>query len=134
MKSCGCQKKEHDQALKGFLNHIDGTSLEMLGSHKLPTNNSTGHKGVYLIKGKYTAKIVFQKKAYYLGTYADINDAVEARKEAEEAIFQTALPFYTAWQKKAEHDPQWAIENPVKVTVRRDLNGRLYLDMSPPID
>lgn len=38
VKSCGCQKKEHDQALKEFLNHIDGTSLEMLESTKIPKN------------------------------------------------------------------------------------------------
>lgn len=131
VKSCGCQKKEHDRALKGFLNHIDGTSLEMLGSTKLPTSNTTGYRGVYLIKGKYVAKIVFQKKPYYLGTYTDIMDAAEARKEAEEAIFQTALPFYAAWQKRAKKDPQWAKENPVSVKVRRDENHRLYLEMLP---
>ena len=134
VKSCGCQKKEHDKALCGFLNHIDGTSLEMLGSTKLPTNNTTGYRGVYFIKGKYVAKIVFQKRAYYLGTYANIEDAVQARKEAEEAIFQTALPFYAAWQTKAEHDPEWALENPGRVKVMRNRDNRLYLEMQPNLE
>ena len=131
MKSCGCQKKEHDRALKGFLIHIDGTSLEMLGSAKLPVNNTTGCRGVYFIKGKYVAKIVFQKKAYYLGTYVNMEDAVQARKDAEEAVFQTALPFYAAWKRKAEGDPDWAAENPVSVRVLRNQENRLYLEMLP---
>lgn len=131
LKSCGCLKKEHDQALQGFLNHIDGTSLEMLKSTKTPTNNTTGYKGVYFIHGKYVAKIVFQKKAYYLGTYSEIQDAAEARKEAEKAIFQTALPFYAKWQERAKHDPKWAQENPVSVKVMREDNSRLHLEMLP---
>ncbi len=131
VQSCGCQKKEHDRALKGFLNHIDGTSLEMLGSAKLPANNTTGCRGVYFIKGKYVAKIVFQKKAYYLGTYVNMEDAVQARKDAEEAVFQTALPFYAAWKRKAEGDPDWAAENPVSVKVLRNQENRLYLEMLP---
>ena len=68
-KSCGCQKKEHDQKLKTFLTHVAGTSVDMLKSKKVPTDNTTGYKGVYLIRGKYVAKIVFQKKQYFLGTY-----------------------------------------------------------------
>lgn len=133
VKSCGCQKKEHDQALHSFLNHIDGTSLEMLGSTKLPSNNTTGCRGVYLIKGKYVAKIVFRKKPYYLGTYAKIEDAIQARKEAEEAIFQTALPFYAAWQEKAANDPAWAEANPVRVNVMRNRENQIYLEMTPEI-
>lgn len=129
--SCGCKKKEHEQTLKDNLNHIDGTSLEMLGSKKIPANNTTGYRGVYFIKGKYVAKIVFQKKPYYLGTYENILDAAEARKEAEEAVFQTALPFYAAWREKAALDPQWAKENPVSVEVKRDKENRLYLEMLP---
>lgn len=133
LKSCGCQKKEHDQALHGFLNHIDGTSLEMLGSKKLPANNTTGHKGVYLIKGKYVAKLVFRKKAYYLGVYDNIEDAILAREDAEEAVFQTALPFYEAYNRKAKNDPEWAEKNPVSITVCRDKDGRLYLQMLPDL-
>lgn len=133
VKSCGCQKKEHDQALKEFLNHIDGTSLEMLESTKIPKNNSTGCKGVYLIRGKYVAKIVFQKKAYYLGTCTEMQTAVEARKEAEEAIFQTALQFHAAWQKRAAQDPQWAKENPIGFKVKKNQNNCLYLETTPEL-
>lgn len=61
-KSCGCQKKEHDQKLQTFLTHVAGTSVDMLKSKKIPTDNTTGYKGVYLIRGKYVAKIVFQNE------------------------------------------------------------------------
>ncbi len=46
-KSCGCQKKEHDQKLQTFLTHVAGTSVDMLKSKKIPTDNTTGYKGVY---------------------------------------------------------------------------------------
>ena len=61
MKSCGCQKKEHDKSLQSFLTHVAGTSVDALKSKKVPMDNTTGYKGVYLIRGKYVAKIVFQK-------------------------------------------------------------------------
>lgn len=41
----------------------------MIRSKKVPTDNTTDVKGEYLIKGKYLAKIVFQKKQYHLGQY-----------------------------------------------------------------
>ena len=50
--SCGCQKKEHDQKLRTFLTHVAGTSVDILKSKKVPTDNTTGYKGVYLIRGK----------------------------------------------------------------------------------
>lgn len=61
LQSCGCKKEEYNEMLQNFLTHIDGTSLDMLKSKKIWTNNTTGAKGVYLIRGKYVAKIVFQK-------------------------------------------------------------------------
>ena len=48
--------------------------MDALKSKKVPTDNTTGYKGVYLIRGKYVAKIVFQKKQYFLGTYENIED------------------------------------------------------------
>lgn len=120
MKSCGCQKKEHDKKLCSFLTHIEGTSIDMLRSKKIPADNTTGYKGVYLIKGKYVAKIVFQKKAYYLGTYDRIEDAAEARKEAEEVVFDSVAEHYARWKAYADTDPAWGVENPVQVFVSQD--------------
>lgn len=69
MKSCGCQKKEHDKSLQSFLTHVAGTSVDALKSKKVPTDNTTGYKGVYLIRGKYVAKIVFQKTVIMTACY-----------------------------------------------------------------
>ena len=120
MKSCGCQKKEHDKKLGSFLTHVEGTSIDMLRSKKIPADNTTGYKGVYLIKGKYVAKIVFQKKAYYLGTYDRIEDAAEARREAEEVVFDSVAEHYARWKANADTDPAGGVENPVQLFVSQD--------------
>ena len=72
----------------------------MLKSKKVPTDNTTGYKGVYLIRGKYVAKIVFQKKQYFLGTYENIEDAAEARREAEEVLFDGSAKHYRKQKDK----------------------------------
>jgi len=133
VKSCGCQKKEHDQKLGTFLTHVGGTSLDAIQSQKLPSDNTTGYKGVYLVKGKYLAKIVFQKKQYFLGTYEKIEDAAEARKEAEQLLFGETAEFIKRWKGKATDDPEWAEENPVEIQVKRDAEGRLTVSYSPQI-
>ena len=46
MKSCGCQKKDNDRKLHTRLTHVSGTSLEMLKSKKIPSNNTTGVSNV----------------------------------------------------------------------------------------
>lgn len=131
-KSCGCQKKEHDQKLKTFLTHVAGTSVDMLKSKKVPTDNTTGYKGVYLIRGKYVAKIVFQKKQYFLGTYDKIEDAAQARKEAEEVLFDGFAEHYQKWKEIADTDMEWAKQNPVQIIVKqqdRKLNVVLLPDL-----
>lgn len=132
-KSCGCQKKEHDQKLKTFLTHVAGTSVDMLKSKKIPTDNTTGYKGVYLIRGKYVAKIVFQKKQYFLGTYEKIEDAAEARKEAEEVLFDGVAEHYRKWKQRANTDPEWAKENPVQVIVTQNGDKRLSVTLLPAL-
>lgn len=132
MKSCGCQKKKHNGELRNYLVHVGGTSVEQLKSKKLPKDNTTGYKGVYFIRGKYTAKIVFQKKAYYLGTYDSAEEAAEARKEAEEILFDGTAAFYEKWKAKATADPQWAEDNPIQILVSQN-NGKLAVELLPGI-
>ncbi len=132
MRSCGCQKREHDLQLKELIEHADGTSVSHLRSRKVPSNNTTGIRGVYLIKGKYVAKIVFQKKQYFLGAYDLIEDAAEARREAEEAINDQVTAFYDLWKVKADEDPEWADQNPVRISVERK-NGELKVCLLPQL-
>ena len=134
VKSCGCRKKEHDQNLGKFLTHVDGTSIDMLKSRKLPANNTTGVKGVYLIRGKYVAKIVFQKKQYFLGAFERLEEAAEARKEAEEQINGSVLAHFEKWNARAVRDPQWARDNPVRFEADRDQQGRLRIRCYPALE
>lgn len=131
-KSCGCQKKEHDQKLQTFLTHVAGTSIDILKSKKIPTDNTTGYRGVYLIRGKYVAKIVFQKKQYFLGTYEKIEDAAEARKEAEEMLFDGVAKHYRKWKERADVEPEWAEQNPVQVIVNQ-MDRKLSVTLLPEL-
>lgn len=130
MKSCGCQKKEHDIALNTYLTHIAGTSLDMIKSKRIPKDNTTGYKGVYLIKGKYVAKIVFQRKAYYLGSYSNIEDAAEARRKAESVLFDEFADYYERYSQRAAKDRKWAEDNPIAVRVDKD-GENLNVSFSP---
>jgi len=130
-RSCGCRKKEHEQALHGYLTHVAGTSMDMLKSKKVPRNNTTGVKGVYLIKGKYVAKIVFQKKQYFLGSFDHLEDARLARLEAEELINDEAVAYYERWRQIADANPAWAKKYPPQISVSHDAHGRIRLDIQP---
>lgn len=120
IQSCGCQKKEHDKMMQSFLTRVDGTSLDIIRSKKLPKDNTTGYKGVYLIRGKYVAKIVFQKKQYHLGAYRNIKDAVEVRRKAESVLFDELVDYYAEYRKYADAHPGWEEENPIRICVDKD--------------
>lgn len=113
------------------LTHVAGTSLDMIQSQKLSESNTTGYKGVYLIRGKYAAKIVFQRKQYYLGSFSNAEEAARARKEAEELLFDGTAEYYDRWQKRAEEDPEWAKANPVSIQVSRNSSGDLTVNYEP---
>lgn len=106
----------------------------MLCSSKIPSNNTTGVKGVYLIHGKYTAKIVFQKKAYYLGTYERLEDAAEARRQAEEELYREVVSYHACYRNAAELDPEWAKENPMQVYVNKSEQAEFYLTFIPALN
>ncbi len=117
---------------RGVLSAYAGTSIDAIKSKKVPTDNTTGYKGVYRIRGKYMAKIVFRKKQYFLGTYENIEDAAQARKEAEEVLFDGLARHYALWKEKADADPAWAEQNPVQILVSQD-NGPLRATFLPDL-
>ena len=132
-KSCGCQKRENDRILKERIIHVSGTSVDALKSKKVPVNNTTGIRGVYLIRGKYVAKIVFQKKAYYLGTFDSLEEAGRARHQAETDINETAVQFYHKWSRVAGLSPTWAQQNPISMQVQRGEDKHLSLLLEPEL-
>lgn len=93
-KSCGCivregliQKKESGR--------VEGTRLSML-SIKTAKNNTSGNKGVSYNKreNKWKAYIQFRGKRIDIGAYIYKQDAIQARKEAEEKYFQPIIEKY----------------------------------------
>lgn len=75
------------------------------GTRKMNKNNKTNHTGVYKRgNGRYLASIRFQGKNIHLGVFDDINDAIDARKDAEKKYFGTFLERY-----KREHPDKWEV-------------------------
>lgn len=132
-RSCGCKKEEHEQNLGRLLTRVDGTSLDMIRSQKLPSDNTSGVKGVGFYRGKWYAKIVFQQKQYHLGTYDNIEDAAKARQEAEELLFDGAAAHYERWKAKADKDPEWAEKNPIQILVSKKNTSELEVTFLPII-
>lgn len=94
-KSCGCLKNDYyenelNKNVKKY--QIEGTNVAYLKSKKLSKANKSGVRGVSRKKnGKWFAQIMFQRKTYNLGTYEKFEDAVNARKEAEEKLFKPII-------------------------------------------
>lgn len=133
LRSCGCWKRERESKLGDLLTHVNGTSIDMIKSKKIPTDNTSGVKGVYFQKGKWIAKIVFQQKQYHLGQYDSIEEAAQARKEAEKLLFDGAAAHYERWKAKATLDPKWAEQNPVQILVAKRSTSELNVTFLPEV-
>ena len=72
--------------------HVDGTSIPNLYSKKY-SNNTSGVKGVGWDKKnrKWISYIGFKGKSYKLGRFKEKEDAIKARKEAEEKYFKPII-------------------------------------------
>lgn len=101
--SCGHVKNRNLE--KSQAAHVEGTYIYAIDGRKhIQSNNSTGYTGISMRNGKYRAYINFKKKQYHLGTYENIDDAIEARKVAEKEIYGSFLEWYAEnypeeWEK-----------------------------------
>ena len=93
--SCGCDSSKRGLA---SLTYVDGTCVEMLASKTVRRNNTSGVPGVDWQKSKqlWRASICFKGKRHYLGSYRRFEDAVKARKTAEEKMHGSFLSEYDA--------------------------------------
>jgi hypothetical protein len=94
-KSCGCKLIEkRDKGVKEHLekDRVDGTRKSALKA-KLHANNKSGVKGVRYNenRNKWTAHIGFKGKQISLGYHNNFEDAVAARKKAEEKYHKPYL-------------------------------------------
>ena len=86
--SCGCSGNG-----LASLTYVDGTCVEMLRAKTVRSNNTSGVPGVdwWASKQRWRAAICFKGRRYYLGSYGRFEDAVKARKQAEEELHGSFL-------------------------------------------
>lgn len=105
-KSCGCKRYKTSKYIKASIENqkraykvysekylLDSTNLCSITKETLQSNNKSGVKGVSWDKkrDKWLAQIQFQKKSYNLGRYENKEDAIAARKDAEEKLHKKFL-------------------------------------------
>ena len=67
------------------------------------SNNTSGYSGVSKKRGKWTAKITYEKVTYQLGTFKTIEEAVDVRKKAEQLLNEDLMQFYEKYRKEKEN-------------------------------
>lgn len=90
-KSCqGLYAAENARKSAGF---VGGTQITKLRNMEPTAANTSGCRGVYYEKkiNKYRARLKFKGKIMNFGTYARFEDAVAARKRAEEEYYGAFL-------------------------------------------
>lgn len=104
ISSCGCKRKvfreDNFNKAKNKLKESfkDGTCLSLIANNKVRKNNKSGYNGISIRHNKhstsYIVRICVQGKNIRIGTYRDIEEAIKARKEAEEKYFKPILDKY----------------------------------------
>lgn len=110
--NCGCISEEmyRNNGLKSIV-HLHSeieydTNAKMLRNKKPMKGNISGVRGVTWAKHakKWRALINFKKKKYDLGYFKHKEDAVNARKRAEEMLFEPFLEWYESMKNKGGND------------------------------
>lgn len=103
VQSCGCLKRElnfvtveHARKILTEKYLVEGTNIAKISSKTIPSNNTSGVRGVSWYKswGRWVATIIFKGKKYYLGSFKNLDDAAKARKNAEEKVYGEFLEWY----------------------------------------
>ena len=90
--SCGCARGNGDRPMPS-LTYINGTCAELLGPKRVRRDSSTGVTGVEWIpgRGRYRAVINLRGKRTYLGSFRTLEEAMAARREAEDRLYRPIL-------------------------------------------
>lgn len=98
IKSCGCYRDtEVCKKINEKLHRIEGTCIERLNLQKPRSDNRSGYVGVHKVNDNcYKAAIGFKGKKYHLGTFASLEEAIEARRKGE----QIHLNFLNMYRQK----------------------------------
>ena len=127
-KSCGCQCSTDGSKTALGLTYIDGTCVEMLQKRTVRRNNTSGVPGVDWLgkKQRWRAMICFKGKRRYLGSYEKFEDAVKARKRAEEAVFDRFLDVCSGKIPESELRDMEEACPPIARDQRLDLTGQRF--------
>lgn len=101
-KSCGCFHLETSAARiaedgENATGRFEGTAISLITPERGANKNSkSGIKGVSWnkSKGKWVATMRFKNRQIYLGAFTNIEDAIKARKAAEEKYFEPTIKAY----------------------------------------
>lgn len=119
-QSCGCLREQCCQDIHNQLHFVDGTCVEWLEKRRHRSDNTSGFRGVSRNqKGQFRTSIGFKGKRYYIGTFREFSDAVQARLEVENLLHDGFVRAYRLWQKHAQENPLWGEENPFVFDVEK---------------
>ena len=85
VKSCGCKQGylSKRSRKKGIKNRLEFYKNQTISSNK------TGYTGISLVNGKYRVRIQLHGKSHHLGYFNTLEEAIKARKLAEEKYFNS---------------------------------------------
>ena len=100
---CGAYVETRADALRSCGEYVGGTQISKLRS-KPTAANVSGIVGVNWDKSrnKWQASIRFKGHKYNLGRFEHMQDAIDARQEAEKEIFGNFLEWYELYKAKKE--------------------------------
>ena len=84
-----CVGKYATSIMREKAGYANGTQISRIKSDKLIATNTSGCRGVYLDRktGRWRARLKFKGKLMNFGSYENFEDAVKARKEAEQRYY-----------------------------------------------
>lgn len=91
-----CAAKNAITKARENLGFEGGTQITKISRRKEASENFSGVRGVYFERktGRYRARLRFRGKLYNLGSYANLEDAIKARRRGEEEIYDKFLEEY----------------------------------------
>ena len=96
--SCGCWRKSRARIDKMMrtMQYVENTSISLIKKTTINSNNTSGFMGVSYDKtrDKWRAYIRLQYKTKHLGRFNTLEEAIEARLEAEDIYYKPIIDKY----------------------------------------
>lgn len=69
---------------------------------------------------KYRVDIGFKGKRYYIGSFDNYDEAVQARLAAENLIHNGFIQKWKEWDEKKKINPEWEKQHPLVFNVQKE--------------